>query len=60
MNPIEMIWREIRKLGFKNKVFASINAVVEKFNEVVNSMTKESIIDVTLWGWVEDVIRLTS
>ena len=60
MNPIEMIWREIRKLGFKNKVFDSINAVVERFNEVVNSMTKESIIDVTLWGWVEDVIQLAS
>jgi len=57
MNPIETIWREIRKLGFKNKVFDSIDAVVAKFNEVVNSMTKESVIFVTLRGWIEDVIR---
>ncbi|MCI8759007.1 MAG: hypothetical protein HFF82_08270 [Oscillospiraceae bacterium] len=23
MNPIEQIWKEIRKLGFKNNVFVS-------------------------------------
>ena len=57
MNPIETIWREIRKLGFKNKVFDTIDAVVAKFNEVVNNMTKASVIGVTLWGWIEDVIQ---
>ena len=54
MNPIEIVWREIRKLGFKNKIFDSINAVVETFNKVIfEHMTNDKIISLTLWPWVE-------
>lgn len=28
MNPIEQIWKEIRKRGFKNEVFQTLNKVV--------------------------------
>jgi putative transposase len=27
MNPIEQIWKEIRKIGFKNEVFESLDLV---------------------------------
>ena len=30
MNPIEQIWKEIRKRGFHNEVFASLEKVVEQ------------------------------
>ncbi len=52
MNPIEIVWREIRKLGFKNKVFDSIDVVVVKFYEVVASFTKQSISSITLRDWM--------
>ena len=55
MNPIEIIWREIRKLGFKNKIFDSIDAVVEKFKKVVAGLTKESIISITFRDWMPNL-----
>ena len=30
MNPIEQIWKEIRKRGFRNEVFATLNKVVDR------------------------------
>ena len=54
MNPIEIVWRDIRKRGFKNKMFSSIAAVVDKFIETVDCMTKNDIISLTLWDWVAD------
>jgi len=59
MNPIEIVWREIRKLGFKNKAFSSIDEVVQKFHEVVEQhMSNEAIRNLTLWSWVEEVYSL--
>ena len=59
MNPIEIVWREIRKLGFKNKAFSSIDEVVLKFYEVVEQhMSNEAIRNLTLWSWVEEVYLL--
>jgi len=52
MNPIETVWREIRKLGFKNKVFPSIKSVVNKFWEVVNNLDKKTIKSITLRDWI--------
>ena len=56
MNPVELMWREIRKRGFKNKAFASIGAVIDTFNEVVASLTNAAIISITLWGWIEKIV----
>ena len=33
MNPIEQIWKEIRKIGFKNEVFQTLN----KLDTIVGS-----------------------
>jgi len=55
MNPIETVWREIRKLGFKNKVFPSIKKVIEKFWEVVNALDKETIKSITLRDWIHKI-----
>ena len=56
MNPIEIVWREIRKIGFKNKCFDSLESVVKKFREVVDNMSKETIQSITLWNWIEKII----
>jgi putative transposase len=58
MNPLEVLWREIRKIGFKNKVFDSIQSVVDKFDEVVNSMPHHDIISITYWDWVALIIAV--
>ena len=56
MNPIEIVWREIRKLGFKNKIFDSIDAVVQRFNDVIlQYITNDKITSLTLWPWVENI-----
>lgn len=52
MNPIEQIWKEIRKRGFKNKLFNTIDEVVSKFNEVVKNLLPEAIISITLREWI--------
>ena len=52
MNPIEQIWREIRKLGFKNKLFKSIAEVVDKLCEVISSLSSELIKSVTGRDWI--------
>jgi len=54
MNPIEIVWREIRKYGFKNQIFDSIDAVIQRFNDVISHhITNDKIISLTLWPWVE-------
>jgi putative transposase len=58
MNPVELMWGEIRKRGFKNKVFASIGDVVVKFYEVIETITHETVRSITLWSWIEEVVVL--
>ncbi len=52
MNPIEQIWKEIRKIGFKNEVFQSLNAVIERLCDVICSLTPELIKSVTGRSWI--------
>ena len=35
MNPIEQIWKEIRKRGFRNEVFASLEKVVDRLCDTI-------------------------
>jgi len=53
MNPIEQIWKEIRKRGFKNKILPSLQSVVDKFNEIVSGLEKSVIISITLRDWIQ-------
>lgn len=38
MNPIEQVWAEIRKRGFKNKAFKSLNEGIDKLQEVIQGL----------------------
>ncbi len=38
MNPIEQVWAEIRKRGFKNKAFKTLDDVIDKLQEVIQSL----------------------
>ena len=47
MNPIEQIWTEIRKRGFKIVLFQSLDAVVSKLCDVVNSLEASTVAHIT-------------
>ncbi len=37
VNPIEQIWKELRKLGFRNEVFATLENVVDRLCDMISS-----------------------
>lgn len=36
--PLEQVWAEIRKRGFKNKMFKTLNEVIDKLQEVIRGL----------------------
>lgn len=52
MNPIEQIWKEIRKRGFKNEVFSTLDKVIERLCDTINSITNEVIQSITCRNWI--------
>ena len=40
MNPIEQVWKEIRKRGFKNKACQTLETVIDKLQEVIQGLEK--------------------
>ena len=44
MNPIEQVWKEIRKRGFKNKAFQTLEAVIDKLQEVIQGLEKSNLV----------------
>ena len=47
MNPIEQIWKEIRKCGFRNEVFATLNKVMDRLCDTICSLTNQTISSIT-------------
>ena len=52
MNPIEQIWKEIRKRGFRNEVFATLEKVVDRLCDTIYSLTNEVISSITCRRWI--------
>ncbi len=52
MNPIEQIWKEIRKRGFKNEVFQTLDKVVDRLCETICSLPKNTIMSITSRRWI--------
>lgn len=52
MNPIEQIWKEIRKRGFKNEVFQTLDNVVDRLCDTINSLTADIIKSITGRKWI--------
>ncbi|HEW1922538.1 TPA: IS630 family transposase, partial [Streptococcus pneumoniae] len=42
-NPIEQVWKEIRKRGFKNKAFQTLEDVMNQLQDVIQGLEKELI-----------------
>lgn len=54
-NPIEPLWKEIRKDGFKNTLFNTIGDVVDKLSNSLMAITKEVVQSVCGWDWVNSM-----
>ena len=52
MNPIEQIWIETRKDGFKNTLFNSLNSVIDKLSYTLNSFSCALIKSVCGRDWI--------
>lgn len=52
MNPIEQIWKEIRKLGFKNEIFQTLNLVVDRLCDTINSLSCDIVKSITGRDWI--------
>lgn len=52
MNPIEQIWKEIRKIGFKNEIFATLEQVVNRLCISICSLTSDVIQSITARAWI--------
>ena len=55
MNPIEQIWKEIRKIGFKNEVFQTLQKVVDRLCDTICSLSKETIKSITGRDWIVSI-----
>lgn len=51
MNPIEQVWAEIRKRGFKNKIFRSLNEVIDKLQEVIQNLSPSQLKSTVRRDW---------
>lgn len=52
MNPIEHIWKEIRKRGFHNEVFPSLDKVVDRLCDTICSLSNDAISSITGRNWI--------
>ena len=51
MNPIEQVWKEIRKCGFKNKAFQTLEDVIDKLQDVIQGLEREIINSIINRRW---------
>jgi len=52
MNPIEQIWKELRKLGFHNEIFKTLEKVVDRLCDTINVLSHEAIKSITGRDWI--------
>ena len=52
MNPIEQIWKELRKAGFRNELFSSLEKVVDRLSEVIQNLSKDTVRSITGRDWI--------
>ncbi len=52
MNPIEQIWKEIRKMGFRNEVFATLDKVMDRLCETIRNLCPSTIHSITARSWI--------
>lgn len=52
MNPIEQIWTWLRRHGFRNEVFATLEKVVDRLCDTIRSLSKSTVNSITARDWI--------
>ena len=52
MNPIEQIWKELRKLGFRNEIFSTLVKVVDRLCDTIRRLSTTLIRSITGRDWI--------
>ena len=55
MNPIEQIWHELRKRGFRNEVFSTLEKEVDRLCETINLLSTHTIMSITQREWIRNI-----
>lgn len=57
LNPTENIWDEVREKGFRNEVFASMDAVEDRLCDTLLVLENDNarVISITGWNWIVEV-----
>ncbi len=53
MNPIEQIWKEIRKRSFRNEIFPTLNNVIDRLCDTICSLSNQTIRSITCRSWIK-------
>ena len=58
LNPIEMLWDEIREKGFRNEVFDSLERVVDRLCSAVSTLIHNParVASITHRTWIVDAL----
>jgi transposase len=59
LNPSELIWNELRRNYFVNKVFDSLNAAKLQAENGLSRMSsdKKAVKSLTNWPWISDILK---
>jgi putative transposase len=52
MNPIEQIWKEIRKRGFRNEIFQTLDKVIDRLCDTICSLSHDVVKSITGRDWI--------
>jgi putative transposase len=52
MNPVEQIWKEIRKRGFRNEIFKTLDNVIDRLCDTICALTKDAITSISGRDWI--------
>jgi len=52
MNPIEQIWKEISKRGFRNEFFQTLEKVVDRLCDAMRSLSINTVKSITDRDWI--------
>ena len=52
MNPIEQIWKELRKRGFRNEIFKTLDDVIDRLCETIRSLSNDTVKSITGRDWL--------
>ena len=60
LNPIEMIWKELREKGFRNEAFSTLSDVMDRLCKTFKSLMQDAarVSSITYWDWINSALYI--